>query len=115
MQILQVEGSLICTSRVEGLKHTVLRIVRDGKGKLDVEAMGPKRLAAFAGICGKTLAFAHARSGDAMMIRGYIGGEETIDDVMVEYADRYADISRRDQAQLCEAIDAGAIEVVRDI
>ena len=64
---------------------------------------------------GKTLAFAHARSGDAMMIRGYIGEDTTFDDVMVEYADRYADISRRDQAQLCEAIDAGAIEVVRDI
>lgn len=36
MQILQVEGSLVCTSRVEGLKHTVLRIVRDSKGKRQV-------------------------------------------------------------------------------
>ena len=87
----------------------------DGKGKIDVEELGPKRLAAYAGLCGKTLAFAHARSGDAMMIRGYIGDEKTFDDVMVEYADRYADITRRDQAQLCEAIDGGAIEVVRDI
>jgi uncharacterized protein (DUF2252 family) len=87
----------------------------DGKGKIDVEELGPKRLAAYAGLCGKTLAFAHARSGDATMIRGYIGEEETFDDVMVEFADRYADISRRDQAQLCEAIDAGMIEVVRDI
>jgi carboxysome peptide B len=34
MQILQVEGSLTCTSRVEGLKHSVFRIVRDDKGKL---------------------------------------------------------------------------------
>jgi uncharacterized protein (DUF2252 family) len=87
----------------------------DGKGKIDVEDMGPKRLAAFAGICGKTLAFAHARSGDAMMIRGYIGDEETFDGVMVEFADRYADRTERDHAQLSEAIDDGAIEVVRDI
>jgi hypothetical protein len=28
---------------------------------------------------------------------------------------RYADITERDQAQLCEAINDGAIEVVRDI
>ena len=28
MQILQVEGSLICTSRIDGLKHSVFRIVR---------------------------------------------------------------------------------------
>jgi uncharacterized protein (DUF2252 family) len=87
----------------------------DGKGKIDVEQLGPRRLAAFAGICGKTLAFAHAQSGDAMMIRGYIGDEETFDDVMVEFADRYADRTEKDHAQLNEAIDDGAIEVVRDI
>jgi uncharacterized protein (DUF2252 family) len=87
----------------------------DGKGKIDVEDLGPERLAAYAGLCGKTLAFAHARSGDAMMIRGYIGDDRAFEDVMVEYADRYADITERDQARLCEAIKDGAIEVVRDI
>ncbi len=86
----------------------------DGKGKLDVETMGPKRLAAFAGICGKTLAFAHARSGDAMMIRGYID-DEGFDDVMVEFADRYSDLTERDHTQLREAIESGAIEVVREV
>ena len=87
----------------------------DGKGKIDIEELGPKRLAAYAGLCGKTLAFAHARSGDAMMIRGYIGDDNTFDDVLVEYADRYADITERDYAQLREAIDDGAIEILRDI
>ena len=33
MQILQVEGSLICTARIEGLKHSEFRIVRDVNGK----------------------------------------------------------------------------------
>ena len=87
----------------------------DGKGKIDVEELGPERLTAYAGLCGKTLAFAHARSGDAMMIRGYIGEDKTFDNVMAEYADRYADVTERDHARLCEAIDDGAIEVVRDI
>ena len=36
MQILQVEGSLTCTSRHEGLKHSTFRIVRDAKGKRQV-------------------------------------------------------------------------------
>ena len=36
MVILQVEGSLTCTSRVEGLKHSVFRIVRDTAGKRQV-------------------------------------------------------------------------------
>jgi len=87
----------------------------DGKGKIDVDELGPKRLAAFAGICGKTLAFAHARSGDAMMIRGYIGDDETFDNIMVAFAQRYADRTEADHKQLNEAIDDGAIEVVRDI
>ena len=87
----------------------------DGKGKIDVEELGPERLKAFAGLCGKTLAFAHARSGDAMMIRGYIGEDKTFDKVMVDYAERYADVTERDHARLCEAIDDGAIDVVRDI
>lgn len=92
-----------------------VRQLWDGKGKIDVEALGPKRLDAYAGLCGKTLAFAHARSGDAMTIHGYIGRGKAFDDVMVAYAERYADITARDHARLCEAIDDGAIEAVRDI
>jgi uncharacterized protein (DUF2252 family) len=92
-----------------------IRQLWDGKDKIDIEEMGAKRLAAFAGICGKTLAFAHARSGAPMMIRGYIGDDETFDEVMVEFAERYADRTERDHAQLSEAIEKGAIEVVRDI
>ncbi len=87
----------------------------DGKGKIDVEALGPGRLAAYAGLCGKTLAFAHARSGDAMMIRGYIGGGKSFEEVMVAYAEGYADVTAQDHARLCEAIDDGAIEATRDV
>jgi uncharacterized protein (DUF2252 family) len=87
----------------------------DGKGKINVEELPPKRLEIFSGLCGKTLAYAHSRSGDAMMIRGYIGEDETFDDVMVEYADRYADCTERDHKQLKEAVDAGAIEANCDL
>ncbi|MDJ0957318.1 MAG: DUF2252 domain-containing protein [Arenicellales bacterium] len=92
-----------------------IRQLWDGKGKLDIETMGPKRLAIFAGMCGKTLAFAHARSGDAMMILGYIDDDEVFDDVMVEFADRYADRTERDHAELIQQVDDGAIKVIRDI
>ena len=87
----------------------------DGKGKINVEGLDPERLAVFTGICGKTLAFAHARSGDAMMIRGYIGDDKTFDEIMVEFADRYADCTEKDYGQLSKAIENGAIEVIRDL
>ena len=89
-----------------------IRQLWDGKGKVDVEAMSPKRLAAYAGLCGKTLAFAHARSGDAMMIRGYIGEDDTFDEAMMKYADGYADVTERDHGRLTGAIKDGALEVV---
>ena len=92
-----------------------IRQLWDGKGKIDIDDMSPKRLAAFAGICGKTLAFAHARSGAPMMIRGYIGEDETFDDVMVEFADRYADRTEQHHALLSEAISSGSIDIIRDI
>jgi len=87
----------------------------DGKGKICVEELGPKRLAIFAELCGKTLALSHARSGDAMMIRGYIGEDETFDDHLVKYADSYADCTWADHAQLDSAIKDGQIDVIRDL
>jgi uncharacterized protein (DUF2252 family) len=92
-----------------------LRQLWDGKGKVDLETLGPTRLAAYAGLCGKTLAFAHARSGDAMAIRGYIGEDKAFDEAIVAYAERYADITARDHARLCEAIHDGVIEAVCDL
>lgn len=87
----------------------------DGKAKICAEELSPTRLALFAGLCGKALAFAHARTGDSMMIRGYIGENDSFDDLLVEYADRYADCTWADHAQLVQAIRDGAIEATCDL
>lgn len=36
MDILQVEGPLVCTRRIDGLRQTSLRVLRDGQGKRHV-------------------------------------------------------------------------------
>ncbi|MGB5539505.1 MAG: carboxysome peptide B [Gammaproteobacteria bacterium] len=36
MEILQAEETLVCTQRVEGLKHVGLRVLRDSNGKRQV-------------------------------------------------------------------------------
>ena len=36
MDIFQVEGPLVCTRRIAGLKHASLRVLRDANGKLQV-------------------------------------------------------------------------------
>ena len=50
-----------------------------------------------------------------MMIRGYLGEEEAFEDLLVEYADRYADCTAADHAQLEMAINEGQIEAIRDL
>jgi ethanolamine utilization protein EutN len=36
MEIFQVESPLVCTRRIEGLKHTSLRVLRNASGKQQV-------------------------------------------------------------------------------
>lgn len=36
MEILRVEAPLVCTRRIEGLRHTSLRVLRDTNGKRQV-------------------------------------------------------------------------------
>jgi Uncharacterized protein conserved in bacteria (DUF2252) len=58
-------------------------------------------------ICAATLARAHARSGDAIVISSYLGGSESFDEALASFAELYA----RDYAALKEAADAGKIKV----
>ena len=58
------------------------------------------RLAEFATACGATLAKAHARTGDAAAIAGYIGKGGRFIAAIGEFATAYADQTERDHAQL---------------
>ena len=68
------------------------------------------RLARFATACGKALARAHARTGDAVAIAAYIGKGRRFDAALGEFAVAYADQTARDHRQLSDAIATGAIE-----
>ena len=53
--------------------------MRDIKIKPLVEIMEPSDLVSYAAACGWALARAHARTGQASMITGYLGASEVID------------------------------------
>ncbi len=50
----------------------------------------------YAEACGWALARAHARSGDAAMIAGYMGSSRTFDEAICDFAVDYADQAERD-------------------
>ncbi|MFW2335581.1 DUF2252 domain-containing protein [Ilumatobacter sp.] len=87
----------------------------DGKGSIDVDDMGGGRLRRYAELCGGALAIAHARSGDAAMIAGYVGDDETFDHAVAEFAEQYADLTEHDHEAHLAAIASGRVEAVDDI
>ncbi|MGW6020718.1 DUF2252 domain-containing protein [Streptomyces sp. NPDC055099] len=86
------------------------RQLRDMKGSADVESMNPAELRSYARLCGTALARAHARSGDRIAIAAYLGGADTFDRAIAEFALLYAAQNARDHAALTEAISSGLVD-----
>ena len=86
-----------------------IRQLWDGKGSAIVEAMNPPAMTVYAQLCGRALAKAHARSGDAIAIASYLGGGDSLDRALASFAEVYADQNERDYRALQDAVSAGRI------
>ena len=86
-----------------------MRQLWDGKGSALVETMNPAAMTMYARVCGRALAKAHARSGDAIAIASYLGGGDTFDRALATFAEAYADQNERDYRALQAAVDSGAV------
>ncbi|MFJ8633631.1 DUF2252 domain-containing protein [Streptomyces sp. NPDC093568] len=91
------------------------RQLRDMKGSADVAGMGPDDLSAYARLCGTALARAHARSGDRIAIAGYLGGADTFDRAVADFALAYADQTVADHTALRGAVEAGVVRAAPEI
>jgi uncharacterized protein (DUF2252 family) len=93
--------------------HFYIRQLKDMKFSVDVEMATPFEMSRYAEVCGWTLARAHARSGDAAMITGYLGKSDAFDRAIGTFARLYADQTERDYEVFTEAIKSG--EITADI
>jgi uncharacterized protein (DUF2252 family) len=82
----------------------------DEKGSVIIEGMKPRELAAYGEICGRTLARAHARSGDAVTITAYLGSSDAMDKALADFAELYADQNELDYAALTTAVKTGRVK-----
>lgn len=87
-----------------------VRQLWDGKASAEIEVMSADLLAAYARLCGATLARAHARGGDRMAIAGYLGSGTVFDDAMSAFAATYADRNERDHEAFVAAVADGRLE-----
>ncbi|MCC9309794.1 DUF2252 domain-containing protein [Kitasatospora sp. RB6PN24] len=95
-------------------RHFYGRQLRDMKGSAEIGTMTPRDLADYAALCGRTLAQAHARSGDRIAIAGYLGGADTFDTAIADFAVHYADQTVTDLAELTAAIADGRVRAESD-
>jgi uncharacterized protein (DUF2252 family) len=92
-----------------------MRQLKDWKFSAPVEQMSPSDLATYAGLCGWTLARAHARSGDRIALASYLGGSSKFDQAIADFAEKYADQNDRDYAALQAAVKDGRAEATTSI
>jgi uncharacterized protein (DUF2252 family) len=97
-------------TRDEEGRSYYFRQLRDMKMKIDLENMTKGDWLEYVEICGWTLARAHARTGDAALIGGYLGKNDTFDSALTKFAASYADQADRDHATLVKAIRAGRLK-----
>lgn len=88
-----------------------VRQLRDMKIAPNLTGYTPRLLAAYARLCGRTLARAHAKAGDAATIAGYLGNSTAFDEAIGQYAEAYADQVEKDFASFRAAIRSGRFPV----
>jgi hypothetical protein len=82
------------------------------KGSIDLTRVTAPVLVGYAGLCGRTLAGAHARTGPAAAIAGYLGSSDTFDRAVTTFALAYAAQNQHDYEALIEAERTGRIEAL---
>jgi uncharacterized protein (DUF2252 family) len=89
-----------------------VRQLRDMKFSIPLEGLSTEQLKRYAAICGGVLARAHAKSGDATTISGYLGKSDSFDQALGEFALTYADQNEKDHAALVKAVRSGRLEAL---
>jgi uncharacterized protein (DUF2252 family) len=102
---LTVEG-------IDGKKRDFyVRQLWDGKGSAEIETMTAPAMATYAGLCGWSLARAHARTGDPRAITAYLGQGDKFDRAIAEFSEAYADQNEADYQVVIDAERAGTLKV----
>ncbi|MFF4230652.1 DUF2252 domain-containing protein [Streptomyces sp. NPDC001820] len=113
-RLMQAAGDIFLGwDRVVGIdgrrRDFYVRQLHDWKGIMEPQIMVPNGMRVFSELCGATLARAHARSGDRIAIAAYLGGGDSFDRALAEFAESYADQNERDHQSLIDAVQAGRV------
>lgn len=91
------------------MRDFYIRQLRDGKGSVVVEALLPKGMRAYAKLCGRVLAQAHARAPERPAIAAFLRDTPDFVDEITEFSLDYADLNRTDHLAMTTAIADGRL------
>jgi uncharacterized protein (DUF2252 family) len=103
------------TKGVQANRFLYWRQLRDMKGSALVDSMSAVVMEYYAGMCGWTLARAHARSGDPVAMTSYLGDGDEFDKSITDFSQRYADQNEIDYQAFVAAVRSGRIPAVEGI
>jgi len=113
-RLMQSASDIFLGWTEESGRHYYVRQLRDMKIKPLTDGMDATQLGFYAEWCGWALARAHAKSGDAALISGYLGSSSRFDKAIAEFALTYADQNERDFKALLKAIRDGRIKTLQE-
>jgi len=93
-------------------RYFYVRQLRDIKIKPLVEVFEDETMEDYARLCGWTLARAHARSGKADIIDGYLGNSSKFADAVAEFSLLYAEQNEKDFTAIKNAVRSEKLEAV---
>lgn len=99
-------------TRAKNGRDVYVRQLRDMKLSAIIDDWDVGLLRQYARMCAHALARAHARSGDAAVISGYIGSGQAFDDAIGEFAVEYSDQNLSDYRAFVRAIRDKRIEAI---
>jgi uncharacterized protein (DUF2252 family) len=93
--------------------HFYVRQLRDMKGGLEFNPETEKieNIPYYGALCAWAMALAHAKSGDAAMLAGYLGNSDELDEAMIKFGFAYAEQNEKDYKALVAAAKSGRIKV----
>jgi uncharacterized protein (DUF2252 family) len=103
-----VSDMLLGWTTAAGVPYQV-RQFRNRKGSVDPAALAPHQLDDYGRTTGALLARAHAHSVDPLLLAGYCGKHEQLDESVAAFAVRYADRTEADHRELVTAVRNGRL------
>ncbi len=99
------------TGRKPAQRHFFVRQLRDMKVGVNTAYWNKDDFNSNPVVAGEILARAHARSGDAAIMRGYLGKSEAFEDAIGKYGVAYAKQTERDYSIFTNACKSGKLKV----